>query len=105
MQRVLGLCSSGSWRRSGLHTVLLLKPINSALGVEELLLAGVVRVTVRTHTHSDLRDSGAGLKCLSATAAINGRLIIRWMDVIFHSRAKVLQWAGGCQYLGPLEAA
>ena len=70
--------------------VLLLESIYTAFGVEKLLLAGEEWVALRAHTNTNLRNGCAANKGVSTAAAINGGIVIRWVNVLFHSGARVL---------------
>lgn len=70
--------------------VLLLESVYTTFGIEKLLLAGVVWVALRAHTHTNLRNGCAANKGVSTAAAINGGIVIRWVNVLFHSGARVL---------------
>ena len=79
-------------------TVLLLKPIYTAFSIYEFLLSGVKGVTLRTHTYSYLWHCGADLKGSSTTTAMNGGIVISWMNFVFHSAGKGTVGRWWCQY-------
>ena len=83
--------------------VLLLESVYTAFGVEKLLLTGVERVALRAYTNTDLRDGRAANKGVSTAAAINGGIVIRWVNVLFHSGARVLYRHFSVNLLGPLK--
>lgn len=71
-------------------TVLLLESVYASLSVEELLLTREEWVALRAHTNTNLRNGCAANKGVSTAAAINGGIVIRWVNVLFHSGARVL---------------
>lgn len=52
--------------------------------VDEFLFPGKERVTVGTDIDVDVADGGAGLHC-KATSTDHLRLLVLWMDALFHS--------------------
>ena len=66
-----------------LDAVLLVELINTAAGVDQLLLAGVEGVALRADLDGDVLLGGAGLDDLAAGAA-DGRALVIGMDSFFH---------------------
>ena len=66
-----------------LEAVLLVELINTAAGVDQLLLAGVEGVALGADFNSDVGLGGAGLDDGAASAADGGGLVIR-MDSCLH---------------------
>ena len=66
-----------------LDAVLLIELINTAAGINELLLAGVERMALGADLNGDAGTGRAGLDSCAASALDNGGLIIR-MDSCLH---------------------
>ena len=66
-----------------LDAVLLVELINTAAGVDQLLLAGVEGVALRADLDGDVLLGGSGLDDLAAGAA-DGRALVIGMDSFFH---------------------
>ena len=57
------------------------------------MLASEEWVALRAHTDSDLGNGSPGHKGVSTASAIDGGIEIRWVNVLFHSRGRVLYTA------------
>ena len=66
-----------------LHAVTLLEAIDTAAGVNELLLAGVVRVALGADFNAQLLLGGTGDESVAANAG-HGNLLILRMDAFLH---------------------
>ena len=66
-----------------LNAVLLVELINTAAGIDQLLLAGVEGVALRADLDGDVLLGGSGLDDLAAGAA-DGRALVIGMDSFFH---------------------
>ena len=66
-----------------LHAVALLEAIDTAAGVNELLLAGVVRVALGADFNAQLLLGGTGDESVAANAG-HGNLLILRMDAFLH---------------------
>ena len=66
-----------------LHAVALLEAIDTAAGVNELLLAGVVRVALGADFNAQLLLGGTGDESVAADAG-HGNLLILRMDAFLH---------------------
>ena len=67
-----------------LDAVLLVELVNTAAGVDQLLLAGVEGVALGADFHGDVLLGGAGLDD-SAASALDGGLLVIGMDSFLHS--------------------
>ena len=56
--------------------------------VDEFLFPGKERVTVGTDVDVDVADGGTGFNC-KATGTDNLRLLVLWMDALFHSNLTI----------------
>jgi hypothetical protein len=76
------ICSNTS---NSLHAVLLAELFHPTGGVDDLLLAGIERVALRTYFNVQcLATGGSGLKLVAAAAGYGDLVVIR-MNVGFHS--------------------
>src|SRR5690606_11695302 len=66
--------SAGGW---GVRTVLAAEAIDAAGGVDQALLAGVIRVALGAHFHADRADSASGLEAVAALAMRGDGLVDR----------------------------
>lgn len=57
---------------------------NTAVLLNETLLAGIEWVAVAAGINLDFLQSRTGFECGSARSADNGALLVIWMDVFFH---------------------
>jgi hypothetical protein len=74
------------WRdgfRALLEAVLAIEALNSSSGIDQPLLAGVKRMTVRAHFDVKLVHCGTSFKCISTCARYNAAVIFG-MDCSFH---------------------
>ena len=68
-----------------LDAVLLVELVNTAAGVDQLLLAGVEGVALGADFHGDVLLGGAGLDD-GAASALDGGLLVIGMDSFLHSK-------------------
>ena len=65
-----------------LHIVLLLKSIHTSAGIDELLSAGIERMTFRANFNPDLRLGGGGFKSFAASALYRSFFVIGMYSVL-----------------------
>ena len=70
-------------RKQSAQTELLVELLNTAAGVDQLLLAGVEGVALGADFDGDVLTGGAGLNHIAASAA-DGGLMILGMDAFLH---------------------